>query len=359
MTSTLFGLEVWLGPMEGHRYVGPGVNGVVRVGRVEKDKNRGAQNQFVISKGLGISASHAELRMDRGRVFVRDLGSTNGTFADQKRLSGEVEIEPGSMILFSFTPVRVDLLEEMPTTSMVIDAVVASDFGDANLEILLDAARKAAEARKESFLDTRHLADAVLRSRNPWLQKVLRDAGWAREDALAELWEAALFQEPEKWLAEVLMRPVELKAAANDFLVAPKVATFLRAAVRRLKNVQDDPETALRRELLGFLVADERGAVGTWLKAHGLQVPSALAPSEEEVLGGGPRRSWEEDDLKETHLEKRRFPVPPTEVPGIDAEGEPPPRRGFVSQRMPSVAPDAGPKTTLAPPRRPSAEEPA
>ena len=44
------------------------------------------------------SALHASVSVDRGRVFVRDLGSTHGTFVDGRRIERAVEISPGSVV---------------------------------------------------------------------------------------------------------------------------------------------------------------------------------------------------------------------------------------------------------------------
>ncbi|MFN7812849.1 MAG: FHA domain-containing protein, partial [Planctomycetia bacterium] len=45
-----------------------------------------------------VSALHASVAVDRGRVVVRDLGSTAGTFVDGRRIDRPVEIGPGTLV---------------------------------------------------------------------------------------------------------------------------------------------------------------------------------------------------------------------------------------------------------------------
>jgi len=45
-----------------------------------------------------VSALHAQVSVDRGRVIVRDLGSMTGTFVDGRRVERPVEIVPGTIV---------------------------------------------------------------------------------------------------------------------------------------------------------------------------------------------------------------------------------------------------------------------
>ena len=54
-----------------------------------------------------VSKSHAVLRVAGDRLFVRDLGSTNGTEIDGSRVgTEEVEAGPGSLVSFAGTLMR-------------------------------------------------------------------------------------------------------------------------------------------------------------------------------------------------------------------------------------------------------------
>jgi len=58
---------------------------------------RGASADVSLDRPLA-SALHASVSVERGRVVVRDLGSTHGTFVDGKRIERAVEISPGTVV---------------------------------------------------------------------------------------------------------------------------------------------------------------------------------------------------------------------------------------------------------------------
>jgi ABC-type multidrug transport system ATPase subunit/pSer/pThr/pTyr-binding forkhead associated (FHA) protein len=58
---------------------------------------RGARASVAVDRPLA-SAVHASVMLDHGRVVVRDLGSTTGTFVDGRRIDRPVEIGPGSLV---------------------------------------------------------------------------------------------------------------------------------------------------------------------------------------------------------------------------------------------------------------------
>lgn len=58
---------------------------------------RGASADVSLDQPLA-SALHASVSVERGKVFVRDLGSTHGTFVDGRRIERAVEISPGSVV---------------------------------------------------------------------------------------------------------------------------------------------------------------------------------------------------------------------------------------------------------------------
>lgn len=47
-----------------------------------------------------VSARHAEIRVAGGRVVLHDTKSTNGTFVNGRRVSGEAELQPGDVLSF-------------------------------------------------------------------------------------------------------------------------------------------------------------------------------------------------------------------------------------------------------------------
>jgi ABC-type multidrug transport system ATPase subunit len=58
---------------------------------------RGAAADVSLGRPLA-SAMHASVSVERGRVVVRDLGSTDGTFVDGRRIERPVELAPGMVV---------------------------------------------------------------------------------------------------------------------------------------------------------------------------------------------------------------------------------------------------------------------
>lgn len=64
----------------------------------------------------GISKCHAEIFIsDDGKLILRELGSTNGTFVNGEQLNGEIEIHVDDLIHFAALVFRVGLKQEMNT----------------------------------------------------------------------------------------------------------------------------------------------------------------------------------------------------------------------------------------------------
>ena len=62
-----------------------------------------------------ISGLHAEFFETEAGLFIRDLGSTNGTFVDGRRLEGEMKLEPGCLIQFADRPFHLTFEVALPT----------------------------------------------------------------------------------------------------------------------------------------------------------------------------------------------------------------------------------------------------
>ena len=261
-------VEVWLGPMEGLRHVTPAGNAPVTIhmGRVSLDKKTNTRNEFVLSYGHGVSSTHAELRLERGRLFLKDAGSTNGTSVQSGQVTGEVEIRSGDVFLVSSTPVRARLVDA-PLPEMPFPRVLRGEaWPDPAVQSIVRGARDASVQRGELFTDTRHLCDAILRSRSASIQRILRDASWSREQALTELWEGRLFAGTYTWLNDLFLQPIGLKTGSDELILSPKVSFLLEECQRRsIESSAIDLETVLRHELLTLLRLDTESAVGSWL----------------------------------------------------------------------------------------------
>jgi pSer/pThr/pTyr-binding forkhead associated (FHA) protein len=54
-----------------------------------------------------VSRRHASLTVDEGKLLVEDLGSSNGTFVDEARISEETEVQPGQRLRVGQTIIEV------------------------------------------------------------------------------------------------------------------------------------------------------------------------------------------------------------------------------------------------------------
>ncbi len=77
------------------------VDRAVSVGRSRKG------NQLIMEGDLGISGRHLEFYLEQDRLFVRDLGSTNGTFVNGVRIQAAQRIQKDDLILVGGTELRV------------------------------------------------------------------------------------------------------------------------------------------------------------------------------------------------------------------------------------------------------------
>ena len=72
---------------------------------IEKDEFKIGKNagmvDYVIGNDTSVSRQHAVIQRRNGQFFVTDLGSTNGTFVNEKRISGTVQLQDGDNIRYA------------------------------------------------------------------------------------------------------------------------------------------------------------------------------------------------------------------------------------------------------------------
>ena len=99
---------------------------------------RDAASDFVLSSA-GVSRRHAQLELSRGRLLVKDLGSSNGTFVNGERIQ-EQALRAGDEVKFDVEPFRVEGPPDAGPTS-VRPAVGAGAAGAPTRTIKLPTAR--------------------------------------------------------------------------------------------------------------------------------------------------------------------------------------------------------------------------
>ena len=63
----------------------------------------------VLTEG-GISRNHCEIYADRDGYYVKDLGSTNGTYVNGNKIQGSIRLKEGSVITLG--PYRLAFIEK-------------------------------------------------------------------------------------------------------------------------------------------------------------------------------------------------------------------------------------------------------
>lgn len=86
--------------------------GVTTVGRQE-----GCQLQI---KSSQVSRKHCELFEKKGLLLVKDLGSSNGTFVNGKRVKDQLVLEPGAELTIGGVKFRVERVEGAPAAPAAV-----------------------------------------------------------------------------------------------------------------------------------------------------------------------------------------------------------------------------------------------
>ena len=87
------------------------------------------EQPFVVGRQSGValkldyrtvSSQHAELSLEAGQLILCDLGSTNGTYINGKKLTGMAVLQPEDLVHFAEAPFRVRRQNRMPITTGTI-----------------------------------------------------------------------------------------------------------------------------------------------------------------------------------------------------------------------------------------------
>ncbi|MCS1409258.1 MAG: FHA domain-containing protein FhaB [Verrucomicrobia subdivision 3 bacterium] len=72
----------------------------ITIGRVD-------DNSFPIPEG-SVSGRHCEVHLKEGKVYVKDLGSTNGTFISDKKVNSQALLPPGKILRLGQVEIRLE-----------------------------------------------------------------------------------------------------------------------------------------------------------------------------------------------------------------------------------------------------------
>jgi pSer/pThr/pTyr-binding forkhead associated (FHA) protein len=98
-------------------------NGVTTVGRQEDCQLRIGSSQ--------VSRKHCQIYEKDGRLVVMDLGSSNGTFVNGKKVEGQQIVKSGDLLSFGKVKFRVERIDVSGKPRPADTAVAAADMPDA------------------------------------------------------------------------------------------------------------------------------------------------------------------------------------------------------------------------------------
>jgi pSer/pThr/pTyr-binding forkhead associated (FHA) protein len=83
-----------------------------------------------------VSRRHCELFEEGNKHILRDLGSSNGTFVNDKRVLGQQTLKPGDVLTIGGVTLRVDLLgaAPQPVTTSHVPQPPANDTAEVNAQ---------------------------------------------------------------------------------------------------------------------------------------------------------------------------------------------------------------------------------
>ena len=274
-------LEVWIGPMEGLRFCRPASDSQgIGVGRRRIDEKRGLKNDLVLAEGDGISGFHAEVRNEGRRLFLKDLKSTNGTFAAGHQVAGEVEIEPGDVFILSNTPIEASFTSSKMTASGNVPS--DEEIAGSPVFVALAQATKAVAARRgESFADTRHVLEALTMSKDAIVAAALSSRGLTSERIHADFREGNLQNPSLQWVCRFLASAEEKREkpkAEKSPVLSPRARSLFGMAAARLAGYSEGEAKRLAAVALFSSFANAPGPVSKWLESAGVQAPAIPAP---------------------------------------------------------------------------------
>ena len=85
-------------------------------------------NKLPIAEG-SVSGRHCEIRLREGKVFVKDLGSTNGTFIGERKVEGEVPLPAGAVLRVGQVDIRFETGDGSGISSSLDKTIVLKQGG--------------------------------------------------------------------------------------------------------------------------------------------------------------------------------------------------------------------------------------
>jgi sigma-B regulation protein RsbU (phosphoserine phosphatase) len=201
---------------------------------------------------MRVSRQHARIRRERGRFWVEDLGSNNGTFVNGSKIANHTDLKHDDEITIANNRIRVELPESTTgrqKTDGLESHVTIVDVGTSNVFKSRDESDSGQVWRSSSLVTA---ADA----RTRLLERKLA--------ALTAILEAAAHTpDPEQLLERVVEQLLELFAQAESVgvLVQDERTGDLRVQCQRNRANTQLGEMRVPGTIIEHVVADRRGVL--------------------------------------------------------------------------------------------------
>jgi sigma-B regulation protein RsbU (phosphoserine phosphatase) len=201
---------------------------------------------------MRVSRQHARIRRERGRFWVEDLGSNNGTFVNGSKIANHTDLKHDDEITIANNRIRVELPESTTgrqKTDGLESHVTIVDVGTSNVFKSRDESDSGQVWRSSSLVTA---ADA----RTRLLERKLA--------ALTAILEAAAHTpDPEQLLERVVEQLLELftQAESVGVLVQDERTGDLRVQCQRNRQNAQHGEMRVPGTIIEHVVADRRGVL--------------------------------------------------------------------------------------------------
>jgi pSer/pThr/pTyr-binding forkhead associated (FHA) protein len=259
----------------------------------------------------GVSSKHAKIWCEDGQYFLMDLGSTNGTFVNDKDVDRE-QLSDGDVIMFGMT--KASFVGEKPKARVNPNRAAAAAAGRGGAQPAAARAipgRGAAPAARAAVVATPEDAPAVIVTDQPRPRASLRAEVKTQDELeIATLRGKVAFYEEEnrklKTQVKLVQEQAAHEAAASARADAEKIRTLLKQREEELKKLHkdlDEKETYYspaelereRKRMEAAIEADRRRETETLQRQiKELEHRVAIRGAESETVA---RQLKEKDDL--------------------------------------------------------------
>lgn len=94
---------------------------------IEQELSVGRRDGDLVVDDAKVSQNHAQIHVDAGELVLTDLESRNGSYVDERRITGSHFLQDGQTIRLGETRWKVEISGSLPTEATQVSGAPASD----------------------------------------------------------------------------------------------------------------------------------------------------------------------------------------------------------------------------------------